>query len=630
MRTKKGGPSAVCSDEYNVKTHQAYQPISDYALIGNTHSAALIGRDGAIDWCCLPQFDSPAVFCRLLDAQLGGYFKLAPAGAHRSTRRYAANGAALETEFSTAGGAVRVTDFMHSERLATSRIGIDKAHCHRLLRCIDGLGGDVELEVALRPTFDFARQAAHWNQSALGWHVTGGGQHLLLESMPVIECRLRGDIAQARLSVRTGERAWLIVSQVDAMTLQAPPPAGDPEVLLEETRRHWAEWDRLYTYEGPYQAQVRISARVLKLLTFGPTGALVAAPTASLPELVGGARNWDYRFCWLRDSALVLRALMAVGYHEAAMDFFRWLEELCQGECDAIQIMYRIDGGRDLPEQELEHLEGYRGSQPVRIGNAAAQQKQLDAYGHVLDAVLVCHEGMRMSLSSGLRHVLARLADEAAAHWREPDQGFWESRGPPQHFVSSKLMCWVALDRAVRLAATAALEGNVDGWRAERDAVRQAILEHGYDARAQAFTQAFGSAELDASALLIPLVGFLPAGDERMANTVESIRHRLMNHGLVYRYGGNDGVAGGEAALAMCSFWMVDNLALQARVDEACMLFEHIVSFSSDLGLLSEEIDPLTGQLLGNYPQGFTHLALIESALAIGAAQRRQMRGAQE
>lgn len=605
-------------------THRAYRPISDYAVIGNTHSAALIGRDGSIDWCCLPHFDSPAVFCRLLDARQGGYFKVGTTGAHRMSRHYAAHGAALETDFSTAGGAIRVADFMHSERLASSRLGIDNGHCHRVLRCVDGVDGEVELEVAFRPSFDYARQAPIWRHSASGWHVSGGKQHLLLQSTPALEWHLRGDLAHARLLVRAGDRAWIIVSHTDAAALQAPPPVGDPEALYDETRRHWEEWDRLYTFDGAYQAQVRISARVLKLLTFGPTGALIAAPTTSLPERIGGVRNWDYRFCWLRDSALVLRALMSIGYHEAAMDFFRWLEGLCQDECEPLQIMYRIDGDRELPEQELKHLEGYRGSVPVRIGNAAAQQKQLDAYGHVLDAVLVCHEGMHMSLSTGLRRVLAKLADEAAAHWREPDQGLWESRGPPRHFVSSKLMCWVALDRAVRLALSAGLEGDADHWRAESEAVRRAILMHGYDPGAEAFTQAFDSAELDASALLIPLVGFLPADDERMIRTVQSIRNRLMPRGLVNRYGSSDGVAGGEAAFAMCSFWMVDNLALQRRVDEACELFEHVISFSSDLGLLSEEIDPVTGELLGNYPQGFTHLALIESALRISAALRRQ------
>lgn len=604
--------------------HTAYRPISDYAVIGNTHSAALIGRDGSIDWCCLPHFDSPAIFCRLLDARQGGYFKVGPAGAHRMSRRYAAHGAALETEFSTAGGAIRVTDFMHSERLASTRLGIDKAHCHRVLRCVDGVDGEVELEVAFRPSFEFAQQAATWRRSAGGWHVSGGKQHLLLQSMPGLEWHLRDDLAHARLLVRAGDRAWIIASHIDAAALKAPPPAGDPEALLEETRRHWEEWDRLYTYDGAYEAQVRISARVLKLLTFGPTGALIAAPTTSLPERMGGVRNWDYRFCWLRDSALVLRALMSVGYHEAAMDFFRWLEGLCQEKCEPLQIVYRIDGNRQLPERELKHLEGYRGCVPVRIGNAAAQQKQLDAYGHVLDAVLECHEGMRMSLSPGLRRVLAKLADEAATHWREPDQGLWESRGTPRHFVSSKLMCWVALDRAARLAAHAGLEGDADRWRAECEAVRRAILERGYNADAEAFTQAFDSAELDASALLIPLVGFLPADDQRMIKTVQSVRDRLMSRGLVYRYASSDGVAGGEAAFAMCSFWMVDNLALQGRVDEACELFERVISFSSDLGLLSEEIDPVTRELLGNYPQGFTHLALIESALRISAARRRQ------
>jgi len=601
----------------------AYRPISDYALIGNTHSAALVGTDGSIDWCCLPHFDSGAAFCRLLDADKGGFMRVAPVGEFRASRRYSDGTAVVETDFSGAGGSIRLTDFMHSQRIAHSRLGVEDPHCHRLLRRVEGLAGKVEVELVFRPTLDFARRPVRLEPADAGVCAIGEYEHLLLRVQPAAQFEIRGDAAFARFQLVPGERVWIVLSHGDAQSGDAALHIADPERLLAETYRHWREWDGMCTYEGPFAPQVRLSARVLKMLTFGPTGGLVAAPTSSLPERIGGVRNWDYRFCWLRDASLVLHALMSIGYHEAAMDFFQWLEGLCIEECGELQIMYRLDRDAKLPEQELRHLAGYAGSAPVRIGNAAAGQKQLDIYGHVLDSALVCLEGMEAPMRHGLGRVLRHLADQAAAHWREPDQGFWETRCEPRHFLSSKLMCWTALDRAVRLAAAGKLEGDVRHWQQERDAVRDAILHHGWNAAAGTFTQALDGADLDASALMMPLVGFLPATDERMRSTVERIRERLTAHGLVYRYLNDDGVAGGEATFAICSYWLVDNLALQGRLEEACELFEHVGSFASDLGLLSEQIDPMSGQLLGNYPQGFTHLGLIHSALTIAREQRR-------
>lgn len=602
--------------------YQLYRPLADYAAIGNTHTAALVSRSGSIDWCCLPHFDSGATFCRLLDSQRGGQFRIEPTSGYRTWRRYAAAAAVLNTEFTTGDGMVRLTDFMHSQRIAHSRLGVDNPHCHRILRCVEGVTGSVEIEVLVQPTFDFARRTATWQRGEEGWYAQGGDERLLLQVPADIEPDISDGAASTRLRVHAGERKWIVLSFVDGQVPSAAQPARNPEALLSETLRHWKEWTSLCAYDGPYASAVRTSAQVLKLLTFGPTGALVAAPTTSLPEDPGGARNWDYRFCWLRDSSLVLRALMSIGHHEAAMDYFHWLESLCEGGCEGLQIMYRIDGGRDLPELEMRHLEGYRGSAPVRIGNAASEQKQLDVYGYVLDAVLACHEAMHMPLRPGLRRVLAQLADQAAAHWRDPDQGLWETRGPARHFVSSKLMCWVALDRAIRLVASAGLEGHIELWRAEREQVRDALLARGYHAGLETFTQSFDSTELDASALLIPLVGFLPAADERVVKTVQRIGERLDTHGLIYRYRSDDGARGGEAAFVICSFWMVENLALQGRVKEARELFERVNSFSSDLGLLAEEVDPVSGQLLGNYPQGYSHLALIGAAVAIDAAGR--------
>jgi GH15 family glucan-1,4-alpha-glucosidase len=599
-----------------------YRPISDYALIGNTHSAALVASDGAIDWCCLPHFDSGALFCRLLDADKGGFFRVGPAGTFEASRRYGDGTAVLETEFGTSGGRARLTDFMHSQRIVHSRLGRDDPHCHRLLRKLEGLAGEVELEIVFRPTFDFARRAASLEATAGGVRAGSAGERLVLRCEPACRFAIAGDTACAHVRLRAGDCCWVVASHTAAHEDESALDGLDLEALLDETRRRWREWEGGCSHEGPFAHTVRLSARVLKLLTFGPSGALVAAPTTSLPEAIGGVRNWDYRFCWLRDAALVLHALMSIGYREAAMDFFLWLEGLCDRGSGEMQIMYRLDGGRELPERELRHLAGYQGSAPVRLGNAAAQQVQHDVYGHVLDAAYICMEAMEPPIRPGLLRVLRHLADQAAARWHEPDQGLWEARCEPRHFLSSKLMCWVALDRALRLAAKGKLSGDVERWRRERHAVRQLILDRGYDGKAGAFTQAIGAGELDASALLMPLVGFLPAADERMRSTVERIRERLTSNGLVYRYLGGDGLAGGEATFAICSCWLADNLALQGRVDDAAELIERVVSCGSDLGLLSEQIDPASGQLLGNYPQGFTHLALIRSALTLARAQR--------
>ena len=602
--------------------HRDYRPIRDYALIGDAHSAALISSDGSLDWLCWPRFDSPAVFCRLLDKEKGGHFSVRPAGARAAaTRSYVAGTNVLETVFSTDGGRVRLADLMPVERLTESHVGEDIESHYRVLRLVECLSGEAEVEVSFRPTFDFARAQTVIEVMDGGAVARAGGVTIALSCPAKFSLDDTG-AAVGSFRLEAGARAWVAItysSDGDAAGLSVAP--ADAERELEMTLDYWREWRDTCAYTGPYAEVVRRSALVLKLLTYEPTGAIIAAPTASLPEEVGGVRNWDYRFTWLRDSSLILYALQLLGYYEEATDFFEWLERLCIPCGNELQIMYAVDGGSRLPERTLDHLEGYRGSRPVRVGNAAVGQKQLDVYGEVIDAAHLYHERTRQPVRPELWEVLSHLADEAAARWREPDQGIWEVRGGPRHFLYSKLLCWTALDRAARMSARWRLPGDVRRWEGAREEVRRAILSEGYNKEVGAFTQAFGSTALDASALVIPQLGFLPATDPRVRSTVEKIGESLTSHGLVYRYLTDDGLPGGEATFALCSLWLVDCLAQQGRVDEARELFELVAGYANDLGLLAEEIDPASGELLGNFPQGFTHLGLIRSALNIARAE---------
>ena len=600
---------------------RGYRPVRDYALIGDAHTAALVAKDGSIDWCCWPRFDSPAVFCRLLDAARGGWSQICPADAYEVSRSYVGTTNVLAAEFKTGGGRVRLTDFMPVERLTESHRGEDIAPSRRVLRLVEGIGGSVELEVGFFPTFDFARADTALEACEGGAVATAGREALALSCA----ARMRRDDSGAlvgRFEVKEGERVWVALNYFpDALSKDFRPPRAESDDELKKTLSYWEEWWRACRYEGPYSEQVRRSALVLKLLTYEPTGAFVAAPTTSLPEEVGGVRNWDYRYTWLRDSSLILYTLMLLGYHEEAEDFFGWLDSLGIPRQKRLQIMYALDGKSCLPERKLEHLEGYRGSRPVRVGNAAFDQKQLDVYGEVLDAVYLYHERARRDIPESWWDDIQFMAARTVEGWREPDSGIWEVRGRPRHFLYSKLMCWVALDRAVRLAGTSHTSADVSAWEKERETVRELILREGYNERVGAFTQYLGGEALDASALIIPQTGFLPPTDARVKSTVERVRERLTSHGLVYRYLNEDGLPGGEGTFALCSFWLVDNLAAQGRVDEAKELFEKIVGYASDLGLLSEEIDPAGDELLGNYPQGFSHLALIRSALNISRAE---------
>jgi GH15 family glucan-1,4-alpha-glucosidase len=600
---------------------RGYRPVRDYALIGDAHTAALVAKDGSIDWCCWPRFDSPAVFCRLLDARKGGWSQISPVESFDVSRAYADETNVLCTEFETAAGRVRLTDFMPVERLTESHRGEDIAPSYRIIRLVEGVAGSVEMRVGFRPTFDFARADTRLEVCEGGAVATAAREALTL----TCACDLKADATGALVgsfTVGEGERVWLAINYFpDCEGEDARPPRAEADDELKKTLGYWKEWWHACRYEGCYSEHVRRSALVLKLLTYEPTGALVAAPTTSLPEQLGGVRNWDYRFTWLRDSTLILYALMLLGYRDEAADFFGWLDALGIPRGNKLQIMYTLDGKTFLPEQTLEHLEGYRGSRPVRTGNAAHEQTQLDVYGEVLDAVHLYHERTRKDIPDAWWDDVQFMAERMVEGWREPDNGIWEVRGGPRHFLYSKLMCWVALDRAVRLAGEERKSEKVSAWARERDEIRETILREGYNEEVGAFTQYLGGKSLDASALIIPQTGFLPPTDARVKSTVEKIRTQLTSHGLVYRYLNEDGLPGDEGTFALCSFWLVDNFALQGRVDEAKELFEKLLGYASDLGLLSEEIDPSNNELLGNYPQGFSHLALIRSAMNISRAE---------
>lgn len=583
--------------------------IADYAIIGDTRTAALIASDGSIDWFCFPRFDSPAVFCRLLDTAKGGYFKIGAKGIGTSSRRYTGPTNVLETTHRLDGGSFRVIDFMPVATDGPSRI----------VRIVEGITGRCDVTAEVCPTFDFVRQRASPALCREGAVWQAGGQLLRFRSRVKVRLEDR-DAVLAHHTLHAGERlSFVLESREDA---EEQPAEIDTDKLLEQTLRFWEKWASRCTYQGKYRETVQRSALVLKLLTYAPTGAIIAAPTTSLPEKIGGARNWDYRYVWIRDASLILHAFMSLGYHDEAHAFFGWLESLgLEGDGD-LKVMYDVLGGSQLQESVLPHLNGYRGSQPVRIGNGAAAQKQLDIYGEFLDATFYCYTSMRMQApGSETWSKLRALANRAAQSWTDPDAGIWEIRGGVRRHLYSALQCWVALDRASRLARHYGLDAELDCWDATSEAIREAILKEGYNVELGSFVQAFGEAVLDASALMIPLVGFLPPSDPRVLSTMERIKESLGATGLIARYLNEDGLPGSEAPFAICSFWLVDTLALAGRLHEATALFEKVIGFANDLGLLSEEIDPQTSELLGNYPQGFTHLALILSAVQLAKSE---------
>jgi GH15 family glucan-1,4-alpha-glucosidase len=582
--------------------------IEDYALLGDLQSAALVNREGCIEWLCLPRFDSPACFASLLGTSENGHWTLQPEGEFRLARRsYRGDTLVLETELETADGTVRLIDFMPPRETKPD-----------VVRIVEGLHGRVEMHMELVLRFDYG-SIIPWVRNMEGTLTAVAGPDLVTVRTP-IELVGRNLHTHASFAVAEGDRVPFVLTW--SPSHEPPPEAIDPEAALEDTVSFWEEWSCRCTSVHPWDEAVRRSLITLKALTYAPTGGIVAAPTTSLPEAIGGVRNWDYRFCWLRDATLTLLAFIRAGYIEEAGAWRDWLLRAIAGSPDHVQVLYGVAGERRLIELELPWLDGYESSRPVRIGNGAADQLQLDVNGEILDAL---YQARRHGLApSEDAWALARKTlDWLESGWRQPDEGIWEVRGPRRHFTHSKLMAWVAFDRAVKTVQRLGREGPVDRWRATRKEIRNEILTHGFNPEIGSFVQYFGSDRHDASLLLIPLVGFLRADDPRVVGTVAAIERDLMRDGFVERYRADvenvevDGLPPGEGVFLPCSFWLAAVLAQQGRLEEAVELYERLLSLRNDVGLLAEEYDPEGGRLVGNFPQAFTHLTLVETAFTL-------------
>ncbi|HEX4406413.1 MAG TPA: glycoside hydrolase family 15 protein [Polyangia bacterium] len=583
--------------------------IEDYALIGDTQAAALVALDGSMDWTCLPRFDSDACFAALLGGRENGRWRITPRVVRgRPRRRYREDTLVLETEIEADGGVVRLIDFMPLRGAAPD-----------IVRIVEGVEGTVAMDVDLVVRFGNGRITPWVRRRDDALVLIAGAGALCLRGD--IDVRGENMATEAHFDLRAGERRSLTLTWFPSHE-DLPAPI-DPFAALRETEAWWREWSGRCKYEGPWREAVGTSLRVLKALTFAPTGGIVAAPTTSLPEWPGGARNWDYRYCWLRDATLTIYALMLGGYVEEAESWREWLLRAAAGDPDDLQIMYGVQGERRLPEYEAPWLAGFADSKPVRIGNAAHDQLQLDVFGELEDALFqarrlgIAPDEWAWSLEKNLLAVLAR-------RWKDPDHGIWEVRGPLRHFVHSKVMAWVAFDRAIKSVERFGLDGPVDEWRARRDEIHAEVCARGYDARRKNFTRSYEEQGVDASLLLLPLVGFLPIDDPRIAGTVAAVERELLHEGLVLRYliddtGDADGLPRGEGVFLPCSFWLVDVYVQQGRDDDAARLFERLLGIRNDLGLLSEEYDPTSRRLLGNFPQAFSHLSLVNTAYNLSA-----------
>jgi GH15 family glucan-1,4-alpha-glucosidase len=604
-----------------------YQPIENYGLIGNMRTAALVGMDGSIDWLCLPYFDSPSVFAALLDDQKGGRFRIAPAGDNfRHKQLYWPDTAILVTRFLHDQGVGEVEDYMPVRGAGAVR--------NELIRRVRVVRGSVPFHLECRPAFDYARATHEAHIAENGARFDGPGLSLGLAAAVPLRLDRGGVVADFTLS--QGERAVFVLRRLNPEDRQGPCPGLDEaEELFRDTVAYWRRWLAKCTYTGRWREVVHRSALTLKLLSFEPTGAIVAAPTCSLPEAVGGSRNWDYRYTWIRDAAFTLYALLRIGFTEEAARFRSWLKDRWQAPdgtgAGPLQLMYGIDGRAELTEETLDHLEGYRGSRPVRIGNGAHRQLQLDIYGELMDAVYLFNKYVEPISYDGWTS-LRRVIDWLCDNWKRDDEGIWEVRGGRRHFVYSKMMCWVALDRSLRLADKRSLPADRARWLKVRDEICEEVMARGWSPRHQTFVQAYGSEALDASSLLMPLVFFMAPNDPRMLSTVDAIRRPvaaggLAADGLVYRYdpaAAPDGLPGSEGTFNMCSFWLVEALTRAgrtdpARLEEARLLFEQMLGYANHLGLYAEQTGN-SGEALGNFPQAFTHLGLISAAFNLDRA----------
>lgn len=589
--------------------------IEDYALIGDEQTAALVGRDGSVDWLCLPRFDSAACFAAMLGDENNGHWRIAPKGAGPCTRRaYRQDTLVLDSEWETDDGAVRVTDFMPQRDEAPD-----------LVRIIEGLSGRVTVQSTLRLRFDYG-SVVPWMRKSDGHRVAvAGPDSVWLRSEPEVRTWGKDFRTLSEFTVEAGEKVAFVMTWHPSH--RSRPPLIDPYEALRCSVEDWQAWAARCRYDGPYRDVVVRSLITLKALTYAPTGGIVAAPTTSLPEELGGVRNWDYRYCWLRDSTLTLGALLSAGYHEEAEAWRDWLLRAVAGDPADLQIMYGLSGERRLPEFELPWLPGFGGSYPVRIGNEAVKQLQLDVYGEVIDSLQLARRSGLPSKPHMWRLQCA-LMEFLQTAWRQPDEGIWEVRGPRRHFVYSKVMAWVAADRAVRaMEAEPGLSGDLDGWRAMRDEVHKEVCEQGFDVERNTFTQSYGSRGLDASLLLIPRVGFLPPDDPRVIGTIDAVRAELeRDNFLLRRYSEEntdvDGLPGGEGAFLVCSFWLADALQMTGRGQEARKLFDRLMGLANDVGLLAEEYDPVGRRQLGNFPQAFSHLGLVGTAFHLFHGER--------
>jgi GH15 family glucan-1,4-alpha-glucosidase len=603
-------------------------PIAAHAMLSDCHSAALVTADGSVDWLCFPRFDSPSVFGRLLD-DAAGHWSMRPVGEYAARRRYVDRTLVLETTFRTPTGTLVLTDAL---AMVPDNLGhaLGKGAPRLLIRSAACTDGAVEMEVSYAPRPEYGLLRPLLSVVDGGITARGGAEWLVL-STPVA-CAVAASTATARITLTAGETVHFGLHR---STLEERPARvwGQAELAdrLAGTVAAWASWSRLHqNYEGPWRDLVHHSGRVLRGLTFQPSGAIVAAATTSLPEDIGGERNWDYRYSWVRDASFTMEALWVAACPDEASDFFAFMTTAVAsavGPGTPLQIMFGVAGEHDLTERTLPHLRGWRDSRPVRVGNAAWRQQQIDVYGELLGAAHRLADQIT-TVDDQMRALMVALADSAAERWREPDQGIWEVRGEPRHFLYSKVMCWVALDRAIKLAPKFHVAGRISGWTAARDEIWETVVRDGWSDTAGAFTQTFGGADLDAANLMMPIVGFLPADDPRMLATIEAVADRLTDaRGLVYRYrteAGVDGLAGREGTFLLCTFWLAQAFAQAGRLSQARDVFERAIAYVNDVGLLAEEVDPASGELLGNFPQAFSHIGLVNAAWAIAQAEHNR------